>query len=67
MHEERVVLAGGFLLEAVFRSHGDFRLTLKRGVRVLVEYKHAKDYEFKSVEKLRYDFEKDAEDAQRKA
>ena len=65
MFQERIVLADGVLLELVFRSRTDFRLAcLKRG-SVLVEYGSAGDYEFKSVEKLRYDFERDAEDALR--
>ncbi|MEO8145387.1 MAG: hypothetical protein ABI654_14345 [Betaproteobacteria bacterium] len=65
MFQERVVLADGVLLELVFRSRTDYRLACLKGGRVLVEYPNAADYEFKSVEKLRYDFERDAEDALR--
>ena len=64
MYQERVVLAGGNLLEVVFHSRASYRLTLRKGKRVLVEYSGGKSYEFKSVEKLRYDFERDVESAQ---
>jgi hypothetical protein len=60
------MLADGVLLELAFRSRSDYRLACLRGGRVLVEYSNAGAYEFKSVEKLRYDFERDAEDALRK-
>ena len=65
MHEERVVLADGVLLELLFRSRSDYRLACLKGGRLLVEYSNADTYEFKSVEQLRYDFERDAEDARR--
>ena len=65
MFEERVVLADGVLFELVFRSPSDYRLACLKGGRLLVEYGSAGAYEFKSVEKLRYDFERDAEDALR--
>ena len=65
MFEERIVLADGVTLELGFRSRSDFRLACLRNGRVLVEYGSAKTYEFKSVEKLRYDFERDVEDALR--
>ena len=64
MHEERVVLANGVLLELIFRSSSDYRLTCRKGPRVLVEYKPSKTVT--SVEKLRYDFERDVENALRK-
>lgn len=63
MFEERVVFADGVLLELVFRSRSDFRLTCRKGSRLLVEYGGGRAYEFKSVEKLRYDFERDVEKA----
>ena len=63
MFEERLVLAGGVLFELMFRSASDYRLACLKEGRVLVEYRSASGYEFKSVEKLRYDFERDAEDA----
>jgi hypothetical protein len=65
MFQERVVLAAGVVFELAFRSAKDYRLACLRGGRVLVEYSGARAYEFKSVEKLRYDFERDAEDALR--
>jgi hypothetical protein len=40
-------------------------LSLRKGKAILVEYSNAGGYEFRSVEKLRYDFERDAEDALR--
>ena len=65
MFQERVVLPDGVLLEIVFRSRDDYRLACLKDGRALVEYSNAGRYEFKSVEKLRYDFERDAEDALR--
>ncbi len=67
MFRERVVIAGGVLFELIFRSPSDYRLACLKGGRVLVEYRSASRYEFKSVEKLRYDFERDAEDALRQS
>jgi len=66
MIEEHVVLADGVLFELVFRSRSNYRLACLQGKRLLVEYSSASAYEFKSVEKLRYDFERDAENALRK-
>jgi len=65
MVEERVVLADGVLLELSFRSHADYRLACRKGARLLVEYRSGRAYAFKSVEKLRYDFERDVEKALR--
>lgn len=77
MLEERVILPGGGRIEIRLASPGRYRLAcLVRG-RLLVEYtgdgaRHrrrargrASAYEFRSVEQLRYDFERDAEDARR--
>ena len=65
MFEERLLLAGDVMYELAFRSPSDYRLAcLKRG-RLLVEYRSGGRQPFKSVEKLRYDFERDAEDALR--
>ncbi len=55
----------GVVFELLFRSASEYRLACLKGGRVLVEYGSARGYEFKSVEKLRYDFERDAEDALR--
>ena len=63
MLEERVVLADGVLLELIFKSRSDYRLACRKGDRLLVEYGGGRAYDFKSVEKLRYDFERDVEKA----
>lgn len=65
MFEERIVLADGVMLELAFKSASNYRLACLRGKRLLVEYSSVRAYTFKSVEKLRYDFERDAEDALR--
>ena len=67
MFEERLLLAGGLVLEARISGDRDYALSLRKGGTVLVEYRSAGGYEFKSVEKLRYDFERDVEDALRQA
>ena len=66
MFEERLLLPGGFILETRVAGERDFSLSLRKGGAILVEYGSAKNYAFKSVEKLRYDFERDAEDALRR-
>ena len=66
MLEERVLLPDDVLLELHFRSPSDYRLACLRDGAVLVEYTSAGGHEFKSVEKLRYDFQRDAEDALRR-
>lgn len=66
MFQERVVLGEGVMFELVFRSPADYRLACLKAGRLLVEYGSGRPYEFKSVEKLRYDFERDAEDALRR-
>jgi len=66
MFEELLLLPDGFVLEARIVDGMDFVLSLRKGKTILVEYSNASGYEFKSVEKLRYDFERDAEDALRK-
>jgi hypothetical protein len=77
MFEERSVLPGGEILELKLLNGMQYSLTVQKGPKPLVEYKgngrkHSRAvrgresaYEFKSVEKLRYDFERDAEDALR--
>ena len=76
MFEERVVLPGGGRLELRFESQARYWLSAQRSAEVLVEYRNdgkghrrrarGRDlpYEFRSVEQLRYDFERDAADAQ---
>ena len=65
MFEERLLLPRGFVLEARISAAREYFLSLRKGKTVLVEYSNAGGYEFKSVEKLRYDFQRDAEDALR--
>jgi len=77
MLEERIILENGFFLEVFLFPRMEYRLSCSRINQPLVEYKsngrkHSRSvsgresaYEFKSVEKLRYDFERDAEDALR--
>jgi hypothetical protein len=65
MFAEQFVMQDGVWIELVFHSPSNFRLACVKGRQLLVEYKSASDYEFKSVEKLRYDFQRDAEDALR--
>ncbi len=61
------MLADGMLLELRLESPGNYRLACRKDGRVLVEFGGARPYEFKSVEKLRYDFEKAVDDALRQA
>ena len=65
MFEERLLLADGVLLELSFASPADYRLACRRDGRLLVEYRSGRGYAFQSVEKLRYDFERDVENALR--
>jgi hypothetical protein len=65
MVEERLLLPDGFVLDARVLDSRNFVLSLRKDKTVLVEYSSAGGYEFKSVEKLRYDFQRDAEDALR--
>jgi sRNA-binding regulator protein Hfq len=67
MFNELLLLPDGFVLEARILDAREFVLSLRKGKATLVEYSHASGYEFKSVEKLRYDFQRDAEDALRRA
>jgi hypothetical protein len=65
MFEERLLLPEGFILEARILNDRAFVLSLRKGKNLLVEYRSASRYAFKSVEKLRYDFERAVEDALR--
>jgi hypothetical protein len=65
MYRERVVLADQVLLEVFFVSPSNYHLKCRKQNRVVVEYGSGTAYEFKSVEKLRYDFEQDVERALR--
>jgi hypothetical protein len=65
MFQERMMRDDGVLLELTFRSPSNYRLACRKGRRLLVEYGSASAYQFKSVEKLRYDFQRDVEKALR--
>ncbi|MGQ0509513.1 MAG: hypothetical protein ACT4P9_02780 [Betaproteobacteria bacterium] len=75
IHEERHCLADGRLLEIALDAPGRYRLRFGRPGRWLVSYEDGRrmvkgrrqPYVFRSVEQLRYDFEKDVENAQREA
>jgi len=72
---ETVRLADGVSVEARVAPDRTYRLALNRRGRLLVEFwnegavhhhrrgDHLAAYEFRSIEQLRYDFERDAEDA----
>ena len=65
MYREQVLLAHGLVLELLLAGPKQWRLALRKGRKVLVEYSSDTPYDFKSVERLRYDFERDVENAQR--
>ena len=60
-----MLLPGGCVLETRIDDDRNFVLSYKKGKNLLVEYSSASRYQFKSVEKLRYDFERAVEDALR--
>jgi len=74
-YRETVRLADGLSVEARVAPDRTYRLALKRRGRLLVEFwnegavhrrrlgERIAVYEFRSIEQLRYDFERDAEDA----
>jgi hypothetical protein len=63
MFEERLLLPGDCVLETRIDDDRNFVLSYRKRKTLLVEYSSASRYEFKSVEKLRYDFEKAVADA----
>jgi len=73
--EERHLRADGQVIEAAVDSQARYRLRFGRPGAWLVSYEDGRrmlkgrrqPYAFRSVEQLRYDFEKDVEDAQRQA
>ena len=77
MFEERFLMGDGEVLEVRLFEERVFTLACRRKKQTLVEYKYngkgcmkilrgrESPYEFKSVEKLRYDFERDVENALR--
>ena len=74
-YREAVRLTGGFTVEAIVAPDRSYRLALLEEGRPRVEYwndraghhrrigERTSAYEFRSIEQLRYDFERDAEDA----
>lgn len=64
MFEEIFVGADG-VLQVRLDDDLRFSLVFRRNGKVLVEYGTGRAYDFKSVEKVRYDFERDAENALR--
>ena len=62
MFAETWIGAGG-VMEARVNDDLTYSLSFRRGGEILVEYGGARAYDFKSVEKLRYDFERDVEKA----
>jgi len=64
MFEETFIGPDG-VLEAKIHDDLTYLLSFRKDGKVLVEYRSAGAYEFKSVEKLRYDFERDVEKALR--
>jgi hypothetical protein len=71
-YRERHVLSGGLVLEATLSRGGGWALRFGLPGAWLVAYEdgkrvlggRAQPYEFKSVEQLRYDFERDVRDAE---
>ena len=75
LYKDHLLLDARTSLQALVARDGSYRLSLQRGGATLVEYwndgsvhrrrvhERTLAYEFRSVEKLRYDFESDLEDA----
>lgn len=75
LFSERLVLDDGRLIEIRLPPGGGYLLCCRRGGQWLLAYRsdgrahwrraggHEQVYPFKSVEQLRYDFERDVEDA----
>ncbi|HTQ77303.1 MAG TPA: hypothetical protein VMI15_04710 [Burkholderiales bacterium] len=63
MVEETLLLPDDARLELTLRSPSHYRLACVRRGRVLVEYRAGDGRGFQSVEKLRYDFQRDVEEA----
>jgi hypothetical protein len=73
LYRETHQLRDGSLVEIALDAPGRYRLRFGRPGRWLVSYEDGRrsldgrcePYEFRSVEQMRYDFEKDVQDAQR--
>ena len=62
---EEILIGPDGVLEARIDDDLTYSLTFRKGKNILVEYSSTRGYGFKSVEKLRYDFERDVEKALR--
>lgn len=62
---EEIFIGPDGVLEARIDDDLTYSLTFRKGKNILVEYSSTRGYGFKSVEKLRYDFERDVEKALR--
>ena len=62
---EEIFIGPDGVLEARIDDDLTYSLTFKKGKNILVEYSSTRGCGFKSVEKLRYDFERDVEKALR--
>ena len=62
---EEIFIGPDGVLEARIDDDLTYSLIFRKGKNILVEYSSTRGYEFKSVEKLRYDFERDVEKALR--
>ena len=60
---EETFVSGDGVLQARVNDDLSFSLVFRKGGRILVAYDSARPYAFKSVEKLRYDFEHDVKKA----
>jgi len=65
MYREQLLLSHGVMLETEVSGKDQWKLLLKKGTKILVEYRSDGRYDFKSVEQLRYEFERDVENAER--
>lgn len=63
MFRERHLLEGGRMIEAIVRDDGGWSLRYGRPGDWQVAYEDGGPYAFKSVEQLRYDFERDVRNA----
>ena len=76
MLEERIMLSGGLRVEISLAARGRYRLACLARNEILVQYSgdgarhwrrvrgRESAYEFRSVEQMRYDFERDVADTQ---
>ncbi|HEX2650813.1 MAG TPA: hypothetical protein VHN19_12855 [Burkholderiales bacterium] len=65
MYREQLLLSHDVRLDVEVSGKDRWKLLLRKGKKIVVEYRSDGGYDFKSVEQLRYDFERDVENAQR--